>query len=178
MMLGNSCLSLATVSHHKRLPTLPMNTLQQHPRKDRIFHQHLLPHGHKSHNSARLGWHSTEGPHLGDSKKMQGKKQTRTDWRLILCVVWRQHLPDQKRATPGSSKQKWSQPHIRMMKFPPSDFSTNDYKTFTISLRKDKSSTHSWSNFCRDAQWIQASLAWKLSIHVGGCCGIIFLCTV
>lgn len=50
----------------------------------------------------------------------------------------------QKRATPGSSKQKWPQPHIRIIKFSSSDFSTNDYETFNISPRKDKASTHSF----------------------------------
>lgn len=125
MMSGNSCLSLATVSHHKRLPTLPMNTLQQHPRKDRIFHQHLLPRGHKSHNSAPLGWHSTEGPHLGDSKQMHmGKKKKKNkqeqpgDWFYVF-VVWRQHLPIRKGLLQGPANRNDHNHTLEWWSFPP-----------------------------------------------------------
>lgn len=106
MMLGNSCLSLATVSHHhKRLPSLPMNTLQQHPRKGRssisiYYHMGINP-------TTQLRWAdiALRDLILGTESWCGVKKQTGTDWRLVPWVVWLQHLPNRKGLLQGPANR-------------------------------------------------------------------------
>lgn len=87
---GNSCFSLATVSHRRRFPRFPMNTLQ-HPTEDgNSYHMDIGP-ATQFHQTATLGGTSPCG-----QQAEHRKEQTRTNRQWIPGAVWSENPPTRK----------------------------------------------------------------------------------
>lgn len=91
---GNSCFSLATMSHHRRFPKFPRNTFNILPKTGSSF---SISYNMDMGPATQL--HQTVtcwGPSLCRQQAKHSKEQTRTNWQWIPGAVWSQKPPTRK----------------------------------------------------------------------------------